>query len=82
MRAVSKEAATFLKDWMMYEPKQTAIDDKVQELLAEKLQDDDWLGDSLVSCLDEFRAFYSDNDKGFDFCLLYTSDAADEAYDV
>lgn len=43
----------------MFEPKQTAIDDKVQELLAEALKDDDILIDALIHCLPQFRRLYN-----------------------
>ena len=50
----------------MFEPTQTQIDDKVQELLAEKLKDDDVLVEALINCLPQVRTFYKDNDYGFD----------------
>jgi hypothetical protein len=50
----------------MFEPKQSAIDDTVQEMLAEALLDDDMLIDALISCLDEFRAWYKDRDARFE----------------
>ena len=54
----------------MFEPKQSEIDSKVQDLLEKTLQDDDeWLDDALVSCKSEFMAFYRDNNAGFDFKL-------------
>lgn len=72
----------------MYEPKPTEIDDKVQELLAEKLKDDQWLCDALASCLYDFRAFYKDNDAGFDYKLaidnyiIHHAKLADKATDM
>lgn len=53
----------------MFEPKKSEIDSKVNELLADHIAQDDWLCDALVSCTNEFRAFYKDNDSGFDFKL-------------
>jgi hypothetical protein len=51
---------------MSYEPTQNEIDDKVQELLDECLKVNEWLHAALVDCADEFRAFYKDNDLGFE----------------
>jgi uncharacterized protein YeeX (DUF496 family) len=42
----------------MYEPKQTEIDDKVQELLAEKIKDNDNFIDALIECLPHVRKVY------------------------
>lgn len=42
----------------MFEPKQSEIDDKVQELLHEAIADDDMLIDALIHCLPEVMAVY------------------------
>lgn len=43
---------------MFNEPKQIDIDIKVDELLAEKLKDDDVLIDALIACLPQYREQY------------------------
>ena len=42
----------------MYEPKQIDIFNKVDELLAEKLKDDDVLIDALIACVPQYREQY------------------------
>ena len=57
----------------MFEPKQTEIDDKVQELLAEKLKDDDVLVEALIHCLPQVRRLYNSG-------LFEASDCALDLY--
>jgi uncharacterized protein YeeX (DUF496 family) len=78
---------------IMYEPEQIEIADKVQELLANAIADDDYLIDSLILCLPYIRKVYDagyfeiidckyDFKDAVDSYLIKSLDLADKARDM
>jgi hypothetical protein len=62
----------------MYEPKQSEIDDKVQELLDNAIANDDYFVDAIIECLPHVRKVYKHNffelsDNVFDFIVAVDS---------
>jgi hypothetical protein len=59
---------------MSYEPKQSEIDDKVQELLDNAIADDDYFVNALIECLPQVRKVYNNDfveltDTVYDFIV-------------